>query len=227
MKNVLLIATLAASASAFAFTQDFNDITNMAGWSQINQSAAIGNQANWFQGNDTIFTSQSGAANSYIAANFNSGAGATTISNWLITPQVNLVNGSTLTFWTRTSGGNFPDRLQVRMSTAGSSTNTGAGASGVGDFTTVLLDVNPTYLTSANGGYPDVWTQFNINLSGLGAPTTGRFAFRYFVENGGPGGTNSNYIGIDTANYTEAIPEPATLLVLGGLAAVAARRKRK
>lgn len=226
MKNVLLIATLAASASAFAFTQNFDDITAMPGWSTSNQSAASGT-ISWFQGNNTIFNSQTGAANSYIGANFNSGAGTTTISNWLISPEANLVNGSTLSFWTRTSGGNFPDRLQVRMSTAGSSTNTGSGAAGIGDFTTLLLDINPNYLTSANGGYPDVWTQFNINLSGLGAPTTGRFAFRYFVENGGPAGANSNYIGLDTVNYTEAIPEPATLLVLGGLAAVAARRKRK
>ncbi|ARU40308.1 hypothetical protein CCB80_03795 [Armatimonadetes bacterium Uphvl-Ar1] len=227
MKNVLLIATLAASASAFAFTQDFNDITTLgaAGWSTSNQSNPVGT-IGWFQGNDTVFTSQAGAANAYIGANFNNTTGAGTISNWLVTPEVALVNGSTLSFWTRKATSNFADRLQVRMSTAGSSTNTGAGITGIGDFTNVLLDINPTYLSTANGGYPDVWTQFTVNVSGLGAPTTGRFAFRYFVENGGPSGANSDYIGLDTVSY-EAVPEPATLLVLGGLAAVAARRKRK
>jgi hypothetical protein len=40
-----------------------------------------------------------------------------------------------------------------------------------------------------------------VTVSGLPSPTLGRLAFRYFVENGGPGGTNSDYIGIDTVQY--------------------------
>src|SRR5204863_409443 len=82
----------------------------------------------------------------YLAnCNFNSGTGLSTISNWLIIPQVLLHNGDTLRFWTRTTDGSFPDRLQLRMSTAGSSTNTGAGPLAVGDFTTLLVDINPSY----------------------------------------------------------------------------------
>ena len=61
-----------------------------------------------------------------------------------------------MTFWTRTTTANpFPDRLQVRMSTAGASSNVGTTATDVGDFTTLLLDINPTYTV---GGYPEVWT---------------------------------------------------------------------
>ena len=41
-----------------------------------------------------------------------------------------------------------------------------------------------------------------MTLSGIPGPTTGRLAFRYFVENGGPSGANSDYIGIDRTVYT-------------------------
>src|ERR1700747_538136 len=112
-----------------------------------------------------------------------------------MTPPISLQNGAVLNFWTRTANGTFPDRLQVRMSTNGNSSNVGTTATDVGDFTTLLLDINPTYTLT---DYPVAWTQFALPLSGLGSPTIGRLAFRYFVENGGPNGTRSDYIGIDT-----------------------------
>jgi N-acetylneuraminic acid mutarotase len=164
-----------------------------------NNSQPVGTTG-WFQGNDTVFPSHLGAVNSYIGANFNNTTGTNTISNWLLTPPVTLVNGATMTFWTRTTTANpFPDRLQVRMSTAGASTNVGATNVSVGDFTTLMLDINPTYTV---GGYPEVWTQQTVTVTGVPSATLGRLAFRYFVENGGPTGTNSNYIGIDTFQFT-------------------------
>src|SRR4029077_10280903 len=81
----------------------------------------------------------------------------------------------------------------------GASTNVGTTATGVGDFTTLLLDINPTYTMN---GYPNVWTQFTVTLSGIASPTSGRLALRYFVENGGPSGVNSDFIGIDTLTIT-------------------------
>ena len=85
------------------------------------------------------------------------------------------------------------------MSTNGASVNAGASNVSVGDFTTLLLDINPTYTGT---GYPTAWTKFTIVLSGLpGAGVSGRVAFRYFVENAGPGGANSDYIGIDDVVY--------------------------
>jgi len=147
-----------------------------------------------------------GATNSYIGANFNNTTGTNTISNWLITPHVNLVNGAQFKFWTRTTTANpFPDRLQVRLSTAGASTNVGTGNMGIGDFTTLLIDINPTYNTGGGpppANYPEVWTEVTLTVSGVSAGATGRFAFRYFVEDGGPSGDNSNYIGIDTVSYS-------------------------
>jgi MYXO-CTERM domain-containing protein len=98
----------------------------------------------------------------------------------------------------------------------------GTAALDVGDFTTLLLDINPTY---AIGGYPETWTQQNVTITGLGGPTQGRLAFRYFVENGGPSGANSNYIGIDTFSTT-AVPGPGVLALVGLAGALGCRRRR-
>ncbi|MBP9663071.1 MAG: choice-of-anchor J domain-containing protein, partial [Pyrinomonadaceae bacterium] len=190
------------SCTPTLITEGFDTITaNVpgAGWFAQNNSVPVGSTT-WFQGNSAVFPSHTGAPTSYIGGNFNSTAGAGTISTWLLTPQVTLQNGAQMTFWTRSTGSTFPDRLQVRMSTAGASTNVGTGATGLGDFTALMLDINPTYQTGA-GGYPAVWTQQTITVTGVPVPTQGRFAFRYFVENGGPSGANSDYIGIDTFQY--------------------------
>ena len=181
-------------------TEGFDNITTLpgSGWFTQNNSVPVGTTG-WSQGT-TPFPSHMGGATSYITANFNNTTGTNTISNWLLTPTLTLQNGATMTFWTRTITGNtFPDRLQVRMSTAGASTNVGTGATATGDFTTLLLDINPTY--QSGGVYPEVWTQFTVNITGVPAATQGRLAFRYFVEQGGPTGANSNYIGIDTFQY--------------------------
>ena len=80
-----------------------------------------------------------------------------TISNWLLTPPIRLLNGSVLTFYTRTvNAPRFPDRLQVRLSTSGASVDVGTNPLQVGDFTTLLLDINAAQTVS---GYPSLWTQ--------------------------------------------------------------------
>jgi hypothetical protein len=128
------------------------------------------------------------------------------ISNWLLSPTMTLQNGSTLIFYTRTVDvPQFPDRLQVRMSTNGASTNVGTAAFDVGDFTTLLLDINPNQTTT---GYPKVWTKFTVTVSGLGSPTMGRLALRYFVVNGGFFRPNADYIGIDTVTLSCTLPTP-------------------
>jgi subtilisin-like proprotein convertase family protein len=199
--------TLAAGAAcAQPLHESFDDITQLAasGWAMQNNSQPVG-VTGWFQGNAAVFAAQATAG--YIGANFNNGAGLATISNWLLLPNRTLRNGDVLTFYTRYSGDQWPDRLQVRMSTAGASTNVGAAATSVGDFGSLLLDINPTY---APGGYPATWTQQVVTLSGLPAGgVSGRLAFRYFVENGGPNGANSDYIGIDEVDYAPALIDPS------------------
>ena len=198
-----------SEAATPAFTEGFEDITTLPGkgWFLQNNSTPPGSTG-WFQGNPTgngLFPAQAGPTNSYIGANFNNSVGTDTISNWLLTPTIEFRNGDVITFYTRTTtAATFADRLQVRLSKNGTSTNVGTGVTGLGDFTTLLLDINPTYVAGPSGGYPVVWTQYTITISGLSAATNGRLAFRYFVENGGPDGANSNYIGIDTFAYTPA-----------------------
>ena len=112
-----------------------------AGWTCTNLSAPLGS-TNWFQGSSTTFPAQAGPVTGYIAANFNNTTGgAGVISNWLLTPQVNFATGAELRFWTRvpTGGSVYPDRLEVRISTAGASTNVGANATTEGDFTTTII----------------------------------------------------------------------------------------
>jgi len=197
----LWFAAGVSNANAQAFSEDFA-VVPVPGWTTQNNSLPVGT-TNWFQGNTAVFPAQAGATNSYIGANFNNTTGTNTISNWLIAPNRTMSNGDVYKFWTRTTTANpFPDRMQVRLSTAGASTNVGTGPNGLGDFTTLLLDINPMYDTG--GAYPEVWTEFTITISGLAGPTSGRLAFRYFVELGGPTGDNSNFIGIDTFSYTPA-----------------------
>jgi len=219
-------------ANAQGFTEDFDNIGTLAGggWSMLNSSVPVGLQANWFQGTPTTatptpgpFNAFNGAGNSYIAANFQLTTGNNTISAWLITPNRTFRNGDVVTFYTRKPVPNptdFADRMQVRMSTNGASTNVGSGSAAVGDFTTLLLDINPTL--TGGGAYPYSWTQYTITISGLPAPTSGRIAFRYFVTSGGPTGANSDYIGIDNVVYTPYVCPSFTMTAGGALTGGAA-----
>ena len=221
MAGVIAMGCLMAGRTAWAqnFSENFNNVGGLgaSGWYSFNLSTSAGT-INYFQGNTGFFNAQAGPNNSYIAANYQGSTGTTgneTQSQWLLTPQLNLHNGDTFTFWTRTDNPvNYPDRLEIRLSTNGASTNVGNGPLTVGDFGSLLLSINPTLTTT---GYPTSWTQFTVTVSGLAANMTGRFAFRYFVTNGGPVGRNAFYIGIDTVNYSDTVvPEPATWFMAAG-----------
>jgi hypothetical protein len=201
----VIAASLFSTLGAQGLNENFANVAGLttAGWVISNQSAPIGTNTNgWNQGSATTFPAVDGVTGEYIAANFNATSGAGDISAWLVTPVVTLENGGILTFYTRTSPDDlYADRLEVRMSTNGPSSNTGSGATAVGDFTTTLLTINPT-LISGQQAYPLTWTKYMVVISGLSAPVTGRFAFRYFVTNGGPSGNNSDLIGLDQVVYT-------------------------
>ncbi|MGG9961411.1 choice-of-anchor J domain-containing protein [Ferruginibacter sp. SUN106] len=179
------------------FSEQFDGAIPPAGWPIQNLSNPVG-LTNWSQTNSLVFAPQSGAG--FASANFNNTSGVGTISDWMFAPQVTFKNGDKFSFYTRTTTGTFPDRLQLRQSTNGASVNVGTSETSVGDFTTLLLDINPT-LTGT--GYPTAWTQYTVTMSGLpAAGVSGRLAFRYFVTGGGPAGANSDFIGIDNAVYT-------------------------
>lgn len=184
---------------AATITENFDAGVLPVDWSIQNRSTTIGTNTNcWnlFTG-VTPWAAQAGTG--HIGANFNCTTGANTISGWLIGPSVTFNNGDQISFWTRKgSPDSFADRLELRISTNGFSTNVGTTSTSVGDFTTLLVSVNPTLVT---GVYPTVFTQYTATISGLAGATNGRFAFRYFVTSGGPSGANSDIISIDTVTY--------------------------
>ena len=228
-RALLLATAFAVPMSAQAqLTENFDSFAALTGngWVFQNNSSPIG-VASWFQGNAAVFPAFNGAATSYVAANFlSTTAGAGDISNWMLTPLQTLSNGSVFSFYTRgVSGGfGFADRLELRMSTSGASTNVGSTTTSVGDFTTLLTTINPAL---APFGYPSDWTQFTATVSGVSVPTTGRFAFRYFVSDVS---VNGDYIGIDAVNYnaTSVVPEPSSVVLMGiGILGLAAVRRRR
>lgn len=197
---------IVGSTYSQSFSEGFENFANLSNWYFQNNSNLP--NAEWGIGDTTIFSAQAGTTGSYLSVNYQSSSSSTgtTLSNWLFTPTRTFNNGDVITFYTRTENGSlFPDRMEVRFSASGNGLDCGTNPLDVGTFTTLLLTINPTLTTS---GYPEVWTQYTINISGLSGPTNGRIAFRYFVTNGGPGGTNSNYIGLDSYTYSSVSQPP-------------------
>ncbi len=239
-----LLAVNASIASAQSYSQNFESVCTGsnsncpslvgAGWvvsMTTNKSDAPGTTG-WFQGNpdeSQYFGAQSGTPSSYIAANFASAGdnpgGMDTISNWLFTPSRTLQAGDKISFWARTLTNVVrPDRLEFRLSLAGTGTFVGSSATTVGTYTNKIFDINSTYTLD---GFPSVWTYYEHILTMADVPTMptpGRFGFRYFVEDGGPGGARSDYIGIDNFQYIQA-PEPSALAFFAfGLSLLRRRR---
>ena len=116
-------------------------------------------------------------------------------------------NGDQVSFFTRTyaNPADYPDRMQVRLNPTSSSVHVGTGplsntavATNVGDFTTVLLDINPT-LTKTE--YPGLWKEYTLTITGVPELAERRFAFRYFVTNGGSNADNSIGVGLDKVHF--------------------------
>ena len=220
----LLFISRIASAQSDTFTQGFENVPALtaAGWVFRNNSSTP--VESWGQGNDNVFDAQSGIPTDYVGVGVGSTAGdapGEVISNWLLTPTLTLSSQSVISFWTRTVDTPFaPDRLEVRLSTNGGSSGVGNRPTDVGDFVTTLLTINPDLTTV---GYPNSWRQYSISLNNVSGTFTGRVGFRYYVEDGGVLGANSDYIGLDTLRVAPvAVPEQsvAVLALVGILATI-------
>ena len=219
-------AAPAPAAPNFSYNEEFDTLANSfaKGWVAKNNSRPIGlstwNQAS-IEGLDSkgkafvpsyVFSAQSAvySGKDFIMINQNAVDRVGTISAWLLSPPTMMKNGDQITFWTRTVPANFngagrdvAERMQVRLSPIKNSADVGNTATTVGDFTTLMLDINPTYAKAGDNAFPKDWKQYTLTISGL-APTVQnrRFAFRYFVEDGGSAGSRAFCVGIDNVIFT-------------------------
>jgi hypothetical protein len=196
-----VVAATAMACHGQNLVETFENVSTLPtnDWHLINLSSPLGTSG-WHQGDPVAFVAFQGQG--YIASDYTCGSGAAILSNWLVLPPRRFLNGDSFHFVTRTLEypAAYPDRLQLRLSREAGSSNVGTTATDVGDFTTLLLDINPTYSST---GYSGNWQGFLINLSGLPVGGyQGRLAFRYFVEDGGTGGSRSTMVGIDSVTYS-------------------------
>lgn len=208
------------SPALFAQTllsENFDNVAGLAGsgWVFQNNSNPMG-FASWGQGVviANYSAAHSGDSTSYAEATVDAVEDQGTISDWMITPALTLENGDSIVFWTVSLASNsYPDRLQVRISPNGGS-NPQLSEFAVGDFTDLVLEINPPLDTvsypSLNAG--QTWTRYGAAVTGLAVPTICRVAFRYWVTDGGFLGNNSSAIGIDdlevSHNINVGINEP-------------------
>jgi hypothetical protein len=227
---VLALASVALSVNAQSLSEDFINVPGLftSGWLNVNNSVLPTTNA-WLQGSPTGWFDGPGGVGdaSYALADYGSSGATTptggTLSVWMLTPILTFNNGSTISFQSKSAGNGYADRLQVRLGSNGSDANVGSLPEDVGTYNNVLLDVNSAETAA---GYPTTWTTYNITVSGLTGATSTRLAFRYYVHDGGPGGNNSNGIGVDTLRVAP-VPEPATIsaLALGAIALIKRRRR--
>ncbi|MBK8552934.1 MAG: choice-of-anchor J domain-containing protein [Ignavibacteria bacterium] len=139
----------------------------------------------WFQG--ALFPSFNGPANGYVASNFQTVNGNNNIDNWLVLPKKNVSAGDSVIFDARSDlGSTYPDSIRVLYSNAGDS----------------IPEAAWTELGRFKTNTAGQWERKAFGVSSSGA--NARYAIRYSVVNGGPSGTNSDYIGIDALTLETA-----------------------
>jgi hypothetical protein len=203
MLRKLLIgaALIAASATANAVilvSEGFDDISTLGanGFTLTNNSSPAGVES-WHQGNSGVFPAFSGAADSFLGANYLSAEPGGNVDNWLITAVFTIPDTNTfLDFYTRTAGTLPGDNLGVYYNTTGS-TN-------LADYV-LFGDV----VAAAGGTYPADWTGFRASFGNLQGMSVS-FALRYTVTDTN---LNGDYIGIDSLSVS-SVPEPGTFALL-------------
>ena len=221
IKDEAAATTDRPAVTSDSWTEEFDNAGALGskGWVITNNSDNVGPEA-WRQGryessnkaaivyNSVIgfpAYSSSKSQNDFISCDFYAGTNVSNMSVWLISPLVKMKNGDQLIFYTRSAidSGSFflknnIDRLQVRANLSAPSANVGKSWTSTGDFSTLWLDINGGLV---DGAYPKNWTKYSITLSGITGTVKSRFAFRYFVENGGPDGVNAGMVGIDALSF--------------------------
>lgn len=190
-----------------SFTEEFEsvpDLTRAKGW-VIKFNHGSSDAAVWTQGYETYdkMSGQSGfPAYSYSMSptefiySYSGTSGGKTVSSWLITPVLSVKNGDKISFYSQVDtdmGTVHNDRLQVLMN-GSDKINIGSSSVSTGNFSTVLLDINPN---QAAGVYPATWTKYEYTFSGLSGQVNTRVAFRYFI----PAPNMGKGVGIDQFKF--------------------------
>jgi len=210
MKKALLVLAfsgVAATAQAgVLINEGFDNAGTLAGkgWVIDNAGTPGGLTPAWYQGDQSIFPAKDGTANSYLASNYNNAPAGGDLSSWLITPEFSTAMNVVVSFWLRSDfADNYSDQVAFGFSN---------GSTSLTDFVLEPAFTVPT----------GEWTLYKARLSLQGAGTTARFALQYT----GPADA-ANYVGVDSL-AVNAVPEPASMLILaGGLAALTAARRRR
>jgi len=137
-------------------------------------------------------------------------------SAWLISPAVPMKNGDSVVFYTIANDFNVDpnngiattDRMEVRVNFLNGSSFVGGDTASVGNFTKVIFDSNPGMVNNNQGGHFTTWTRVARAITGIpgGSVAAGRFAFRYYIHDGGLyGGSTAtifpSVVGIDEVQF--------------------------
>ena len=221
--NKITIETPPADSSYSSFVEEFTNVSDLRakGWMFKNNSDPVGTNG-WRQGlYEAAPTSKfpvpiigfpaysaSSSPNDFISCDASSVNLSGNISTWLITPKLNIKNGDKIIFWARALDDRqfavyTMDRLQVLLDVTGTTPDIGNSAVSTGNFSTLLLDINPAYIENDLGGFPITWTYYSITVSGLDAPVKdARIAFRYVGTDAGVNGPNyASVVGIDSLAF--------------------------
>lgn len=211
LKKALSVLALAgAMASAHSATvlinQGFDNVPALtsSGWVITNAgTGGTGLTSAWVQGDQTNFTSQSGAANSYISSNYNNVAPGGTLASWLITPSFSTAANLAISFWVRGATDDaYSDLFAFGFSD---------GSTSISNF----------LMSAAVTASQDGWVQYTIYTAGTGLASSARFAIEYLGS-----ADASNVIGLDSLTVT--VPEPSTWALVGvSLLGLGAIRRRK
>ncbi len=210
-------------SSNSSFVEEFTNVSDLRakGWIFKNNSDPVGTNG-WRQGLYEATPSSkfpvpiigfpaysaSSSPNDFISCDASSVNFSGNISTWLITPKLNIKNGDKIIFWARALddrqyGVYTMDRLQVLLDITGATPDIGNSAVSTGNFSKLLLDINPAYIENDLGGFPIIWTYFSITVSGLDTPVKdARIAFRYMGTDAGVNGPNyASVVGIDSLAF--------------------------
>ena len=216
-----------------SFVEEFDTVGNLSakGWIFKNNSYPVGTTG-WRQGRyeaaATKFPvpfigfpaySANQTPNDFVSCDGSCVNDIGDISAWLISPQMKIKTGDVISFYARSmDDASFvfyaKDRMQVRANYTDGSADVGGSATSVGKFTTLLLDINPNYLTNDPAGntppapgFPEAWTKYTITISGRNkAPVANaRFAFRYLGTDAGASSNATNtssVVGVDQLTFS-------------------------